>query len=265
VGKAQQRTSSWRGFVDDTQSPIALAIPTWPGAANPRCPTTGTSISLTPNEDQPSSSGAPTRPTHCGAAPTAMSGPSATSPRRASASRPSTTGCARCRTLRRCTASGALHSVRQLYVEVRTQRPKSHPQLLTTLSTPAFWVSVDPFSISVYSWSRLWAVEVASHTRGTLRSNDGLDVCQRKGWRPLHSSALTRKGRRSFRAGVSERDACRDRGHRRGSSARGWGVHRRRVRAGRESAPSAWWAGFPTLIDLNSHERPTPGGAAFGA
>ena len=105
VGKAQERTSSWRGYVDDTHAGIAPAIPTSPGVASPRArplvllfrrPRVGTGL------PQDLHLRALTR---CGAVPTATNGPSASWPRRASASRPSTTGCAVSRTPPRRIAS----------------------------------------------------------------------------------------------------------------------------------------------------------------
>jgi hypothetical protein len=78
--------------------PTGRTIPTSHGDVSPRSPTTGTCTSGTTSGGRPSSGCAPTPPTRCGAAPTATSGPSASWPRRESASRPSTTACAPSRT-----------------------------------------------------------------------------------------------------------------------------------------------------------------------
>ena len=54
VGKAQERTSSWLGFVDDTHpGQFGPTIPTSPGFAGPQCPTIGTSTSPTSSGDRP--------------------------------------------------------------------------------------------------------------------------------------------------------------------------------------------------------------------
>ena len=66
---ARPRSGPRRGGATSTTptSSIAPAIPTSPGVAGPRCPTTGTSISPIPSGARPSSRSAPTRPTRCGA------------------------------------------------------------------------------------------------------------------------------------------------------------------------------------------------------
>ena len=105
VGKAQERTSSWRGFVDDTHAAHRPGHPHMTWRRQSSVPDHWYFYFFDPNGDPPSSNCAPTRPTHCGVVPTATSGPSVSWPRRASASRPSTTGCVRCKTLRRRTGS----------------------------------------------------------------------------------------------------------------------------------------------------------------
>ena len=85
--------------------PTGRTTPTSPGAASPRSPTTGTCTSGTTSGDRRSCRCARTRPTRCGAAPTATSGRNDNWRRPGSASRPSTTGCGPSRTPLRPTAS----------------------------------------------------------------------------------------------------------------------------------------------------------------
>lgn len=54
VGKAQERTSSWRGFVDESHAAHRPATPTSPGGGCRRCPTTGTCMSGTASGGRPS-------------------------------------------------------------------------------------------------------------------------------------------------------------------------------------------------------------------
>ena len=76
---ARPRSGPRRGVASSmTATPgIAPTIPTSPGGASRRCPTTGTSISPTASGVRRSSSCARMRRIRCGAAPTATSGPNA--------------------------------------------------------------------------------------------------------------------------------------------------------------------------------------------
>ena len=98
VGKAQERTLVWRGYVDDTH---AGHRPTHPHMAWRRQPRARPLVLLFLRRRV--GTGLPQdlylrRRSRCGPAPTATNGPSANWPRRASASRLSTTDCAALRT-----------------------------------------------------------------------------------------------------------------------------------------------------------------------
>ncbi len=95
VGKAQERTSSWRGFVDDSHAGHRPGHPHFAWRRMSSVPDHWY-LYFSDGEWGPAFLKiCGYAPTPCGPAPTDTNGPSASWPRRAWASRPWTTGCAR--------------------------------------------------------------------------------------------------------------------------------------------------------------------------